>query len=103
VTASRIEAVFRVEASAALTEAEKRRVMTRTGPVVTASAQDTRSQGRNRELALERLRDRLSAALAVRRRRHPTRPTEAARARRVAAKRRRSELKRSRRPPAGDD
>jgi ribosome-associated protein len=69
---------------------------------VTASAQDTRSQLRNRELALERLAQRLAAALEVRRPRRATRPTAAATRRRVDAKRRRGELKRSRRRPTED-
>ena len=64
-TASRVEAMFDVEASTALSDIQKRRVIARAGPRLTAVAQDTRSQARNRELALERLRDRLAAALAV--------------------------------------
>src|SRR5438270_8556763 len=99
VTASRIEAVFDVEASRALDEDQKRRVRARLGPRVVAVAQDARSQARNRELALERLRARLAAALVVPRRRRATRPTVASRERRLAAKRRRSELKRRRRRP----
>ncbi len=54
VTASRVEAIFDVEASSALTDEQKRRVIARAGPRVTAVAQDARSQARNRELALER-------------------------------------------------
>jgi ribosome-associated protein len=73
--------------------------MARCGPVVRASAQDTRSQARNRELALERLRSRLANALAVQRPRRATKPTRAARRRRLDSKRRRGELKRSRQPP----
>ena len=97
VTASRIEAVFDVGASRALNEEQKRRVMARAGPRVVAVAQDARSQARNRELALERLRQRLAAALAVPRRRRPTRPTGASRQRRLEGKRRRGQLKRGRR------
>ena len=99
VTASRVEASFDVDASKALSDAQKRRVMARCGPLVRAVAQDTRSQARNRELALERLRARLAAALSVQRRRRPTEPSAAARRRRLEAKRRRSELKRQRRRP----
>lgn len=98
VTASRVEATFDVGASTTLTAAQKRRIGERLGWRVTASAQDTRSQARNRELALERLRERLTAALAVRRTRRPTRPSRAARERRLEQKRRRSETKRGRRP-----
>jgi ribosome-associated protein len=102
VTASRIEAVFDVEASQALDEDTKRRIRARLGPVVRATAQDTRSQARNRELALERLGARLASALVVQRPRRPTGPTGAARRRRLDAKRRRGEVKRSRRRPDTD-
>jgi ribosome-associated protein len=102
VTASRIEAVFDIEASKALDEDTKRRIRGRLGPVVRATAQDTRSQARNRELALERLRARLASALVVQRPRRPTGPTRAARRRRLDAKRRRGEVKRSRRRPDTD-
>jgi ribosome-associated protein len=99
VTASRVEAVFDVAASSALDEDRKRRVSARCGPVVRASAQDTRSQARNRELALERLRSRLATALAVPRSRRATKPTQASRRRRLESKRKRSETKRLRRRP----
>lgn len=97
VTASRVEAVFDVAASEALSEEQKARVAARLGPRVTAAAQDTRSQARNRELALERLAARLAHALEVRRPRTATRPTAASRRRRLEGKRRRGELKRERR------
>jgi ribosome-associated protein len=94
---TRVEAVFDVEASTALTETQKRRVVARAGPVLRAVAQDERSQARNRELALERLVEQLRQALKVERRRVPTKPTEAARKRRLEDKRRRSQTKRLRR------
>jgi ribosome-associated protein len=103
VTASRVEAVFDVHGSSALSEAQQARIAARLGPRVTASAQDTRSQLRNRELALERLGDRLAAALEVPRPRRATRPTTASRRKRVEGKRRRSEIKRARRRPSGDE
>jgi ribosome-associated protein len=96
---TRVEAVFDVEASAALSPAQKRRVVARLGPVVRAVAQDERSQARNRELAIERLADRLREGLRVQRRRVPTKPTAAARERRLEEKRRRGQTKRLRRPP----
>jgi len=99
VTASRVEAVFDVAASRALTAEQKERVIARLGPVVRATAQDTRSQTRNRELALQRLRSRLASALVVQRPRRPTKPTAAGRRRRLDAKRRRGERKQSRRRP----
>jgi ribosome-associated protein len=102
VTASRIEAVFDVAASRALTDEQKRRVMSRCGPRVTAVAQDARSQSRNRELALARLRERLAKALHVPRSRRATKPTRASRERRLDSKRRASERKSQRRRPSGD-
>jgi ribosome-associated protein len=99
---TRVEARFDVEASAALTPAQKRRVVARAGPVLRAVAQDERSQFRNRELALERLAESLREALRVERRRVPTAPTAAARRRRLEGKKRRSAAKRLRRPPAGE-
>src|SRR5438132_833540 len=98
-TETRVEAVFDVEASGALTETQKRRVIGRAGPVLRAIAQDERSQFRNRELALERLVEQLRRALRVERRRVATQPTAASRERRLEQKRRRSEAKRLRKPP----
>ena len=99
VTASRIEASFDVAASSTLTDEQKRRVMARCGPVVRAVAQDTRSQRRNRELALERLAGRIANALTVQRPRKKTRPSRAAKHRRLQQKRRRGETKRLRGRP----
>lgn len=96
---TRVEAVFDVEASETLTDAQKRRVIVRAGPVIRAVAQDERSQLRNRELALERLTERLREALRVQRRRVPTRPSAASRERRLEEKRRRGTTKRLRREP----
>jgi ribosome-associated protein len=99
---TRVEARFDVADSASLSDAQKRRVIKRVGPVVRAIAQDERSQARNRELALERLTERLAEALRVERRRVPTAPTAASRAQRLETKRRRSATKRLRREPPGD-
>jgi ribosome-associated protein len=99
VTASRVEVSFDVGGSSALTDEQKRRVMARCGPVVRAVAQDTRSQRRNRDLALERLAGRLARALAVQRQRKATGPTRAAKERRLQQKRRRGETKRLRGRP----
>jgi ribosome-associated protein len=103
VTASRVEAVFDVRASETLTERQRERLLARFGPRVVAVAQDARSQSRNRELALERLRERIAGALHVHRPRTATKPSRAARARRVEAKKQRGAIKRDRRRPAGDD
>jgi ribosome-associated protein len=94
--------VLDVQRSEALTEVQKRRVIARAGPVLRAVAQDERSQLRNRELALDRLVERLRQALFVARRRVPTTPTAGARERRLAGKRRRSRTKELRRPPVDD-
>jgi ribosome-associated protein len=102
VTASRVEAVFDVASSSALSDAQKARVMARCGPVVRAVAQDARSQSRNRELALERLRSRLRHGLAVPRARRPTKPTAASKARRQEAKRRQAQRKRERGRPVDE-
>jgi ribosome-associated protein len=103
VTASRVEAVFDVAGSPSLTEEQRARAMAKVGPRLTAVAQDARSQARNRELAVERVRTRLAAALAVPRARRPTKPTGAARRKRVEAKRRRAERKAQRRRPTLDE
>jgi ribosome-associated protein len=97
---TRVEAVFDVAASSALTEAQKRRVTAKAGAVLRAIAQDERSQARNRELALERLVEQLREALRVPRKRRPTKPTAQSRERRLESKRRRSQTKRLRRPPS---
>ena len=97
---TRVVAVFDVEASSALTPVQKRRVVAKAGPVLRATAQDERSQLRNRELAVERLVAQLREALRVERRRVPTAPSKAARERRLDEKKRRGQTKRLRRPPA---
>ncbi|HME01571.1 MAG TPA: alternative ribosome rescue aminoacyl-tRNA hydrolase ArfB [Solirubrobacteraceae bacterium] len=99
VTASRVEASFDVLASPSLSEAQRRRALARVGPRIVTVSQDERSQTRNRELALARLRERLAEAVATPKRRRPTRPTAASRERRLQAKRRDAERKRERRPP----
>jgi ribosome-associated protein len=99
VTASRVEAVFDVEVSQALDEAQRSRLLERLGPVVTAVAQDARGQSRNRELALQRLAQKIAAGLRVQRKRRPTRPTRASKKRRLEQKRRTAEKKSERRRP----
>jgi ribosome-associated protein len=103
VTASRVEVVLDLDSSQVLGEGERRRLRARYGPRVTAVAQETRSQARNRELALERLRERLREGLTVRRARRATRPTAASRVRWADTKRRQAERKRGRRRPGEDD
>jgi ribosome-associated protein len=98
-TETRVEALFDVQASATLSDAQKTRITARMGPVLRSVAQDERSQWRNRDLALERLAESIRAALRRERRRRPTRPTQASREKRLSEKRRRGEAKRLRRPP----
>ena len=98
-TASRVEAVFDVEASRALDERQREGLLWRAGPTITAVAQDARGQARNRELALRRLAEKIAAGLATPARRRPTRPTRASRERRLEEKRRAGERKRTRRRP----
>jgi ribosome-associated protein len=98
-SSTRVEALFDVEESAALTPAEKRRVLEKLGPVVRSVAQDERSQLRNRELATDRIVEQLREATRVRRKRRATKPTAASHERRLEGKRRRGATKRLRRPP----
>ena len=97
---TRVEAILDIEASSALTDAQKRRVLAKAGPTLRAIAQDERSQWRNRELAVDRLVEQLRKALKVERRRVATKPTKASRERRLESKKRRSTTKKLRRPPA---
>jgi ribosome-associated protein len=97
---TRVEAIFDVEASSALSARQKQRVVRKVGPVLRAVAQDERSQARNRELATARVAEALRQALHVERRRRPTKPSAASVQRRLEQKRRRAETKRLRRPPS---
>ncbi len=103
VTASRVEAVFDVRASGAIDDAQRARLLERLGPVITAVAQESRGQARNRELALQRLAEKIAAGLVVPRSRRPTKPSRAARRRRLESKRQVGERKRTRRRPAAED
>jgi len=100
-SSTRAEALFDVEESAGLTDAERKRVLAKLGPVVRAVAQDERSQLRNRELATERILEQLREAVKVRRKRRATRPTAASKERRLEEKKRRGRTKQLRR--TGDD
>jgi ribosome-associated protein len=102
VTASRVEAIFDVESSTVLSESQRARLQERVGPVVRAVSQDARGQARNRELALQRLAEKIAAGLRAPRRRRPTKPGRAARERRLEQKRRTAARKRSRRSPPLD-
>jgi len=89
-----------VESSSALTAVQRRRVLAKAGPTLRAVAQDERSQLRNRELATERLAEQLRTALKVERKRVATRPSKAAKERRLESKKRRGATKKLRQPPA---
>ena len=93
---TRAEVRFDVARSRSLGPRQKQRLLERLGPVVVASAADTRSQARNRELALERIGSRIADALRVGRSRRATRPGPGAEQRRIDAKRRRGARKRER-------
>ena len=101
-TSTRVEALFDVEASAALTPSEIQRVLERIGPVVRAIAQDERSQLRNRQLATERILEQLREATKIRRPRRATKPTASSEKRRLEAKRRNAATKQLRRAPTDD-
>ena len=101
-SSTRVEALFDVEGSEALTAAERARVLEKLGPVVRAVAQDERSQLRNRELATERILEQLREATRIRRRRRATKLTQASQERRLDEKRRHAATKRLRRTPRED-
>lgn len=103
VTSSRIEVVWDVRTSEAVSDWQRSRILERLGPVVTAISQDSRSQRRNREVALERLAARIGSALIVEKARRPTKPSRGAKERRLSAKRQGSERKAGRRRPSADD
>ncbi|CAN5417622.1 alternative ribosome rescue aminoacyl-tRNA hydrolase ArfB [soil metagenome] len=102
VTASRIEASFEIASSSVLSADQKRRLSARHGRLVSAVAQDARSQARNRQLALERLQERIRHGLRRPKRRRATRPTRASGERRLESKKRRAQTKRARRRPDND-
>jgi ribosome-associated protein len=100
---TRVELRFDIEGSPSLGPRQKARLVERLGPSVRVVASDERSQSRNRTLALQRLRERLADALHVEAPRHATRPTRAAKQRRLDAKRHRSDTKRTRQTPKDSD
>ncbi len=100
---TRVELRFDVAGSDALRGDKKARVLSRLGPVVTISADDARSQARNRVIARERLAARLADALRVDKARRATRPGRGARERRLDTKRQQSQRKAGRRRPGHDD
>jgi ribosome-associated protein len=100
---TRVEVRFAIDRSRSLGPRQRARLLERLGPVARATAGDTRSQARNRDLALERLRSRLADALRVVPPRRATQPTRAANEARLDEKRRRARRKEQRRLPTLDD
>ncbi len=103
---TRVELAFDIASSAALSPAQRARLVERLGETVQVVVSDERSQARNRALASARLADRLRKALEVQAPRRPTSPTRGSTERRLQAKRQRSEVKAERRsgfPPSGTD
>ncbi len=100
---TRVEVRFPIATSTSLAPRQKERLLERIGPVARATASDSRSQARNRELALERLRSRLGAALRVDPPRRSTKPSKSAKQARLDAKRKQSARKQDRRRPDHDD
>ena len=100
---TRVELLFDVEASPSLGPRQRARIIERIGPRVRVVASERRSQMQNRELAIDRLTERLSAALHVDPPRVATRPSRASKRARVDEKRRHGERKQKRRRPSADD
>jgi ribosome-associated protein len=100
---TRVAISFDVEGSTALGPRQRARLLSRLGPLVRTTASDERSQARNRDLALRRLKEKLVDALRVESPRHPTRPTKSSTVKRLESKRRHGALKHDRRRPEGDD
>jgi ribosome-associated protein len=100
--ASRVEVTFDAHHSPSLTRWQRDRIVARCGPQVRVTVDETRSQARNRELAAQRLTERLAAALVVAKKRRATRPTKGSKRRRLEAKKRRSDIKSTRRKPSSD-
>ena len=89
-------------ADSTLPEEMRLKLSQRLGSTVEVTAADTRSQWRNREIARERLGAKLESALVEPKPRRKTKPSKAARERRLEEKRARSDLKQKRRPPDHD-
>jgi ribosome-associated protein len=100
---TKVEVRFDVASSPSLGPRQRARLLERLGPVVRATASERRSQHQNRELALERLQARLAAALHVDPKRFSTKPSRAAKKRRVDEKKQRGDVKRTRRRPSGEE
>ncbi len=100
---TKVELRFDVASSPSLGPRQRARLLEKLGPVVRVTASERRSQHQNRELALERLQSRLASALHIDPKRFSTKPSRAAKKRRVDEKRHHGDIKRGRRRPSGED
>jgi ribosome-associated protein len=100
---TKVEVRFDIEASPSLTERQRELLLERLGPLVRVVASDRRSQAQNRELALDRLRERLAGALVVTPPRRATKPSKSAKTARLESKRKRGDTKRARQKPTRFD
>ena len=100
---TKVDAVFRLDESPTMPAGLRERVRGKLGDVVRVTVDDERSQTRNREIALERMRGRVRNAGVVEKPRRATKPTRGSQRRRVEAKRRRSDVKKGRKRPGYDD
>jgi ribosome-associated protein len=102
-TATQVELLFDVAHSPSLSEAQRQRILDRLknsidqDGVLHLSAQSERSQLRNREIVTARFQEVVAAALRVPKKRRPTKPSAASKARRLDSKKRRGQIKQLRR------
>ena len=102
-TSSRVQLAWDISSSQVLSNRIRQELQSKLGAVVRVDVDDHRSQGRNREIAAERLADKVRSALVRQRRRRATKPSRSSQRRRVEGKRKRSETKRLRQKPTGWD
>jgi ribosome-associated protein len=100
---TKVEVRFDIEGSPSLGPRQRARLLERLGPTVRAVASERRSQLQNRDLATERLRSKIAEALHVNPTRVPSKPSKAAKKRRVESKRKHSDVKRARRRPSANE
>lgn len=100
---TRVELSWSVVDSTVLSDWQRHRLLDRLGATLTVTADDERSQQRNRQLAADRMAARIGQALVVEKPRRATRPSRGAKERRLRDKRGRSRNKQLRRRPNADD
>ncbi len=103
--ATKVELLFDVQNSPSLSDSQRERIEKKLDNRISAEGtlrievQNTRSQLKNREAAIERFRELISEALKKPKKRIPTKPGKTAKEKRIGEKKRRGEIKKSRRPP----